>query len=181
MTGSLGLGEAELLLVKHLSDTPRATHSRFVGAVMRALAASCGAETELWAVVGLVHDLDYPATIDMPDRHGVLVTEWLAGRLPAEALAAIASHDHRSGVTSALPISDALKLADAVAVLDEAVGRVALLRALAAGPDAVRTVAGDRPYLADMILEFGARLGAGLPDLAEILRWLPVQAGRMTP
>lgn len=128
MSAVLGLDEAEQLLVEHLGRTPRADHSRFVGAIMAELAHRLGADAELWQVTGLLHDIDYPATPTTPKRHGPLAAEWLAGRLPTEALAAIAAHDHRAGVTADGPIVLALKLADALAVLDEQAGRSACCR-----------------------------------------------------
>jgi putative nucleotidyltransferase with HDIG domain len=146
MSVALGLEGAEQLLTAHLGGTPRADHSRYVGAVMAALARRLGADVELWHITGLLHDIDYPATSATPDRHGPLAAEWLVGRLPEEALIAIAGHDHRAGITADTPIAHALKLADAIAVLDEQVGRSVLLASLEDGPAALHRLVGQRPW-----------------------------------
>lgn len=178
MNRRLGVDEAQLFLVKHLADTPRAAHSRFVGAMMAALARRLGADIELWHITGLLHDIDYPTTFATPDRHGPLAAEWLAARLPEAALLAIAAHDHRAGIVSDTPIAAALKLADAIAVLEERAGRSATVEALQQGADALRGLAGERGYLAQMILDFSARLDLTLPELAGDLRALRPQAPR---
>ena len=116
--GRLSLGEAERLIDERLGATPRAAHSRFVGLLMARLAWELDDDAGLWRVVGLVHDLDYFAVDVDWSRHGVLTATWLAGRLPPEALEAIAAHDHRSGVNSSSRMAQMLKLADALAVLD---------------------------------------------------------------
>lgn len=68
-------------------------HARFSEAVMRALAAHFNEDEELWALTGLLHDLDYPQTKDNPERHGPEGAAALAGLLPDEALYAISAHN----------------------------------------------------------------------------------------
>lgn len=53
-------------------------HILAVEAVMRRLAEHFGEDTDRWALVGLLHDLDYAETLDDPDRHTRLTAEWLA-------------------------------------------------------------------------------------------------------
>ncbi len=180
MSAVLGLGEAERLLVAHLGDTPRARHSRFVAGAMAALADHLHADTALWQAVGLLHDIDYPTTQATPERHGPLAAEWLAGQLPEDALLAIAAHDHRSGVLSDTAIADALKLADAIAVLDEQAERAPLLHALREGEWALQTLAAERPWLAAMILSNAGRLHVKPEALADMLEDLPEQDERGT-
>lgn len=180
MSAVLGLDEAELLLVKHLGDTPRARHSRVVAAVMAGLAALTGADPALWRAVGLLHDIDYPTTKATPERHGPMAAEWLAAALPADALLAIAAHDHRAGVRSETPIADGLKLADAIAVLDERAGRHPTLHVLRAGVDSLPQLAGERPWLAEMILVHVARLQVKPAAVAALLEGLPQQGQRDT-
>ena len=55
----LTTADADLLIHRHLGETSRANHSRFVGYIMRQLAGVFAAPAELWEVVGLCHDLDF--------------------------------------------------------------------------------------------------------------------------
>ena len=58
----LSNAEALDLIHKHLDDTPRAAHSRFVGYVMREFASVFAANAHLWEISGLCHDLDFFVT-----------------------------------------------------------------------------------------------------------------------
>lgn len=173
-TGRLSLAEAEQSVSERLGATPRAAHSRFVGLVMRQLAVELGIDAGLWRIVGLVHDLDYFAVEGDWSRHGRLAAEWLEGRLPAEALAAIAAHDHRAGVESATPLAQCLRLADGLAILDENAGREATLAALTAG--SIAGIAGSRPFLVAIIAGNAATHGVELAQLGRMLAELPPQA-----
>lgn len=68
-------------------------HALASEAVMRALAAKLGEDTELWGLTGLLHDLDYPETEAEPERHGLVSAELLADVLPTDALQAIRAHN----------------------------------------------------------------------------------------
>ncbi|MFZ5426528.1 MAG: HDIG domain-containing metalloprotein [Thermodesulfobacteriota bacterium] len=68
-------------------------HALQTEAVMRALAARLGRDQDLWGMTGLVHDLDYPATKEAPERHGLESAAMLEGKLPAEAVRAITAHN----------------------------------------------------------------------------------------
>lgn len=168
--------EAEAWVIARLGATPRAAHSRFVGALMAALAGRLAPEeVELWEITGLVHDLDFFIVDGDWHMHGRITAAWLEGRLPIPALAAIAAHDHRSGIISDEPIADALKLCDAVAILDEIAGRAPTLGALTEGEAALRALAGERVHLPQMIGGFGARLSIGLEEIRQSLAGLPEQ------
>jgi hypothetical protein len=150
--GVLNKAEALDLVHKHLDDTPRAAHSRFVAYLMRELASVFGADADLWEITGLCHDLDFFVTSGDWSQHGLLAIRWLAGRLPDEALQAIASHDHRTGIRSDTLISDMLNLADAVAVLEKRFGRDLFQQADNGDPYiTLRSHLGDRAYLADIL------------------------------
>jgi hypothetical protein len=79
--------------------------------------------------------------------------EVLKGRLPEEALHAIASHDHRSGVEPETLLDHSLILADALAILMEEVEmrkpvsgwafQVALLK-----------VADSKPWIRDLVMGY---------------------------
>ena len=171
----LGLAEAERLVAERLGATPRAEHSRFVGLVMGRLAELHGADRELWQVVGLVHDLDYFAVGSNWSRHGLLTGEWLMGRLPDQALLAIAAHDHRTRVRSDTRVAQMLKLADGLAVLDENAGRERTVAALHGGTGGVGGIVGSRQFLVDIIGGIAAQRGLALATLADVLGGLPRQ------
>jgi len=173
--GRLSLDEAERLVDERLGAVPRAAHSRFVGLLMAQLARELDDDAGLWRVVGVVHDLDYFAVDGDWSRHGVLTATWLAGRLPPEALEAIAAHDHRSGVSSSSRMAQMLKLADAMAVLDQHGGREPTLAALRDGTTAMAAIAGSRPFLVGIIGGNAAQHGLDLVRLGAVLTGLPRQ------
>lgn len=72
-------------------------HALETEAVMRALASRLGQDPETWGLAGLLHDLDYPQTKDTPEKHGLITAETLAGKLPDEAVQAIARHNEING------------------------------------------------------------------------------------
>ncbi len=168
--------DAEALIRQHLGDSPRAAHSRFVGDLMGRMARLFNADEALWRTVGLVHDLDYFETKPTPDRHGVLVCDWLAGRLPADALTAIAAHDHRTGVISDTLLADMLKLADVLAVLDETCGRAITSRLNEDTAFAnVRERTAARPFLETMLVDLAGKHSLTLETLARMLAAAPPQ------
>ena len=168
--------EAEAWVIARLGATARAEHSRFVGYLMRALAAELDpAEAELWEIAGLLHDLDYFVVDGDWHIHGRTTAAWLEGRLPLSAMLAIAAHDHRSGILSDAPMSLALRLCDALAVFDQQAGRAPLLAALRDGEAAVDVLAGERGFLAEMIVRLSGELGLTLVAIERLLAALPVQ------
>jgi predicted hydrolase (HD superfamily) len=166
----LSVADAELLVKQHLGNTPRAKHSRFVAHIMRELAPRFSASADLWEVVGLCHDLDYFHTHGNWSQHGLVTVTWLGDRIPAEAQHAIAAHDHRTGVQADTLLADMLKAADALAVIDEKMGRVALCVTDRANPyPALRDQLGDRSYLSDILERYAGKHGVPFDDLIEIV------------
>lgn len=171
--------EAEAWVIARLGATPRAEHSRFVGYLMRRFGERFEPdEAEIWEMTGLLHDLDFFVVAGDWHIHGRTTAAWLEGRLPLPAMLAIASHDHRSGIVSDAPMSEALRLCDALAVLDEAAGRPAMLAALQGGEAGVDALAGERGYLADMVVELSESLGLELAAVARLLAGVPEQTAR---
>ena len=128
----------------------RYMHGVLMGRIMAALAEGLEEDVGLWERVGLLHDLDYDQTRAGASRHGVVGAEVLKGRLPEEALHAIASHDHRSGVRPETLLDHSLILADALAILMEEVE----LRKPVSGwafQTALLKVAGSKPWIRDLI------------------------------
>lgn len=153
----LSRSEAEAELERNLGQSPRARHSRCVALILEALARNLGEDADLWAVTGLLHDIDFEQTGTSPERHGLLAAEWLAGRLPDQALDAIRAHDHRTGVTADTSLAAALKLADALAVILESIGADA--PDLMTAPDQLAHRLAARPWLADLLYGSARRLG----------------------
>jgi hypothetical protein len=172
----LGTAEAFALVEEQLGDTQRAAHTRFVAYLMRRLAGTHDASAQLWEVVGLCHDLDYFQTKDDPSQHGLLTTQWLAGRLPEDALRAIAAHDHRTGVHDDTLLADMLKLADVVAVIEGRLGRD-VVRHLGNGDpyEALRSSLPERGYLVDMLRHLTEKHAVPLATLASFVADGPSQ------
>jgi hypothetical protein len=82
-------------------------------AIMRALAQRLGHDPELWGLAGLLHDLDFPQTKGVPEQHGLVAREELAGKLPEDALHAIVAHNEEcTGVAAAGAFDYALRAAE---------------------------------------------------------------------
>ena len=167
---------AKAQLRHNLSDPQKIAHSLFVAELMRKLAEHLGEDAELWEVVGICHDFDEEVTREDRSKHGLLTAEWLANDLPAEALDAIKAHDHRTGFVSETPLADGLKLADTLAISDQAVGREIML-GLNSKEGIVRfkSVTAERPFLFDIIEERADRLGVWFERLSELLKTMDEQ------
>lgn len=87
--------EAVTMLEQRISNIALRRHCLATGAIMRSLASRLGCEecAGVWEVTGILHDLDYEETASNPARHGAVTCELLDGRLPAESLHAILSHN----------------------------------------------------------------------------------------
>ncbi|WP_052523342.1 HD domain-containing protein [Bradyrhizobium sp. STM 3809] len=168
--------DADLLVRKYLGDTPRADHSRFVAHVLRMLAPSFSASPDLWEVVGLCHDLDYFHTSDNWSQHGLVTVRWLGDNIPAEAQDAISAHDHRTGIQADTILADMLKAADAIAIIDERLGRTMLCDTDREQPYAtLRSRLVDRSYLSDILELYSEKHGISFDRMVEIIAFAPEQ------
>jgi len=88
-------------------------HVLGVEAAMRAYARRGGEDEELWAVTGIVHDLDYERYPDLATGHPRVALEELR-RLgyPEEVLDAVAGHAEYLGVPRVTPLSRTLYAVD---------------------------------------------------------------------
>ncbi|MBI3443177.1 phosphohydrolase [Candidatus Woesebacteria bacterium] len=97
--------EALKLLHEHMESPNLRRHCYAVEAVMKALAryfsqgersSVAKAMEETWGVVGLLHDGDYEETKQNPEKHTLLMTEWLKkeGVDDREILEAVLSHNY---------------------------------------------------------------------------------------
>lgn len=108
-------------------DTPSSLmqHALASEAVMRALARRFGEDEDVWGLTGLLHDLDYPATAQAPERHGLETARTLAGQLPEEALAAIRAHNaEMNGAVPSTRFDFALRCGETVTGLITAAARM---------------------------------------------------------
>ena len=88
--------EAVLLLDEEKTDSGLMRHALASESVLKELALRLGQPGEvvdLWAMTGLLHDVDYPRTKDNPAMHGLAAAEIIGGRLPDEAIYAIKAHN----------------------------------------------------------------------------------------
>ncbi len=96
-------------------ETHMLSHAETSEAVMRALAGHFGEDPELWGLTGLLHDVDYPRTKDIPERHGLAAMEIIGDGLPGEALHAIRAHNSEyTGETPQSRLDFALRAAETV-------------------------------------------------------------------
>lgn len=105
--------EALNLVKQNLKNKNLFKHVLAVEAVMKALAKRLGEDEDVWALAGLLHDLDYEKTKDKPERHGYVTLEILESKnLPQEVLDAILAHaGHKERIK---PIEKAIYAADPV-------------------------------------------------------------------
>ena len=103
--------EALQLVRDNVTNRNIVKHMLAAEAAMRAVARRLGEDEEVWGLAGLLHDLDYDATKDVPERHGPATVEMLAGvELPPGVADAILAHNgHKEAET---PLERALLAVD---------------------------------------------------------------------
>lgn len=80
-------------MVSKIKNKNLRKHILAVEAGMKRLAEHFGEDQDKWALVGLLHDLDYDKTVDDPDRHTFITEEWLKEYdLPEDMIYAIRCH-----------------------------------------------------------------------------------------
>jgi len=99
------------LLTENVTNKNLRKHCLAAEAVMRALARRLGEEEDLWALAGLVHDVDYDQTADDPEAHAVVGARMLEERgYPAEVVAAVLAHAGKKPIET--PMEQALYSCD---------------------------------------------------------------------
>lgn len=89
-----------------------------VEAIMKNLAQYLGEDESLWALTGLLHDIDYEKTADNFEKHGVLAKKILEGKVPEEVVRAIEAHNYEhSGVIPETSLEKGLIASDAMSGL----------------------------------------------------------------
>jgi len=152
---------------RHLASlTSRLIHSFTVSSLMGRLAELLDADTEMWMLVGVLHDLDYDDTVDDRSRHGSLTADRLIGLLPEEGLKAILCHDHRTGLKPETDIDYALILCDSIATVIEA-GRIEFPVDESLFYDCLEMVSSEKPWIRELIAENPILTKIELQDLLE--------------
>lgn len=107
--------EAIMLVKEQNPERHLVQHALASEAIMRALAENFGEDVEFWGIIGLVHDVDFPHTKDIPEKHGLMAEDILAGKMPGDAVAAIKAHNSEcTGVEPQSRLDHALRAAETV-------------------------------------------------------------------
>jgi len=88
-----------------------------VSAIMRGVAEYLKEDTDLWKIVGLLHDIDYELVGENFVRHGIVSAELLTNVLPEVALHAIRAHNPRTGIAEKSKMDITLIAADSLSGL----------------------------------------------------------------
>jgi putative nucleotidyltransferase with HDIG domain len=113
MSQTLSRGEAWSLFCEWTASPSLRKHVLAVEAGMRAYARRFGEDEERWAVVGLLHDLDYERHPDPETGHPrIAMAELEARGYPPDVIRAIASHADYLGVPRETPMEKALYAVD---------------------------------------------------------------------
>jgi putative nucleotidyltransferase with HDIG domain len=113
MSLELSRPEAWSLFCEWTESPSLRKHVLAVEAAMRAYARRFGEDEELWAITGLLHDLDYERHPDLETGHPRIALKELEARgYPPELVRAVASHADRLGVSRETPMEKALYAVD---------------------------------------------------------------------
>ncbi|MEK6272200.1 MAG: HD domain-containing protein [Actinomycetota bacterium] len=97
------------LVCEWISSDSLRKHVLGVEAAMRAYAREGGEDEELWAITGLVHDLDYERYPDLETGHPRHALKELEARgYPGEVIDAVAGHAEFLGVPRETPLAKTL-------------------------------------------------------------------------
>jgi len=143
-------------------------HALETEAVMRGLARRLGQDEMVWGLAGLLHDLDFHETKDLPEEHGLRAATWLAEALPADALAAIRAHNgERNGARPSTAFDHALRCAETVTGLISAAALIRPTKLEGLGAKSLKKKMKDKAFAAavnrDLIRECET-IGVGLDD-----------------
>lgn len=110
--------EALIVVRKHVTKRNVLYHMLAVEAIMRSTAKHLSENEDEWALIGLLHDIDYEKTEATPEKHSLLTEEILKGLIPDELVKAIKTHNFRhTGVMPETKMEKALIASDAISGL----------------------------------------------------------------
>lgn len=107
--------EAIGLIKQHVRKDFLFKHMLATEAILRKLAKELGKDEDLWAMTGLVHDIDFEECKQDWSDHGILCISLLEGKLSPESIHSIQAHNYeRTGVQPESDLDWALLAADAI-------------------------------------------------------------------
>ena len=127
-------------------NTSRFSHALIASAMMKKIAERLGESSLEWELVGLLHDLDIDEARNNMNKHGIIASEALKGKLPEHCLYAIKAHDHRTGFKPESNLDKALIAVDSAAVLLEHVRRQLMELDVEAVKAQIEVVALEQPW-----------------------------------
>jgi putative nucleotidyltransferase with HDIG domain len=86
--------EALKLVKSHVKNDKLIKHMLAVEAIMKKTAEFLGEDKEKWALLGLIHDVDYEYTCNDTNKHTIVAEDILKGRVTEEIIRAIKSHGY---------------------------------------------------------------------------------------
>ncbi len=109
--------EAHQLLSRNLKNPNLVKHCLATKASMKALYRRLNPdfkkeEEEKWALVGLLHDIDYEMAKGQPEKHGLLFFDKEPGVIPLEIETAIKAHNPQTGIEAKKPMEWAIRCVD---------------------------------------------------------------------
>ncbi|MBE8539706.1 HD domain-containing protein [Geoglobus acetivorans] len=105
------------VLRKYVSDEKLVKHCLAVSAVMRGIARELGEDENMWARIGLLHDIDYEIVGEDMDRHGEVGAEILEREGYGDIAEIVKRHNHMRYGDYREPVELALQAADSVSGL----------------------------------------------------------------
>ena len=98
--------EALSLIKQKVKNKNLRKHMLATEACMRALAERLNGDPDLWAMAGLLHDLDYDETVNDFPRHGYATCEYLQDKqLSPQILSAIMAHTGHEPVKNQMDLA----------------------------------------------------------------------------
>ena len=97
--------EAFVLLKRYLKDADSFKFSLSVEAVLKKLAKILHRDKELWALTGLLHNLDYEYTARELENRGTISAQLLDGLLPDSVVNAIKANNDSSLMNKIIRLS----------------------------------------------------------------------------
>ncbi len=105
--------EAYIELTKYITNKNLLKHMLSTEAVMIRLAKHFDQNPDIWGIAGLMHDIDYDETKDLPDVHSLKGAEILTEMgLPEEIAYAVKVHNERHGLPRVSLLDKALYATD---------------------------------------------------------------------
>jgi len=109
---------AILLLQEHVAKESLIRHCRATAAIMRATAGALGEDTDLWEIIGILHDIDFEEVGEDMERHGdVGARMLLAAGLGEEVAGPVRRHNFMKYDDTDTLVDAALTAADNISGL----------------------------------------------------------------